>query len=204
MNKRTNSNPSVFLGVLLVIFCLLPPPASAHQQTGTVWGFTSGFIHPLTGLDHISAMMAVGLWGAFLGETAIWVLPIVFPVVMAIGGALGVIGVPIPGVETGIALSSLILGIMVACGLRPPLWIAAVIVGTFAIFHGHAHGAEMPKAANAITYAVGFVIATGLLHLSGISLGLLVRWPLGQKLVRLGGVGIAMIGFGFLFKFISA
>ena len=188
---------------LLSLF-LLPATASAHQETGTVWGFTSGFVHPLTGLDHIAAMVAVGLWGAFLGAPAMWVLPVVFPLVMAFGGALGVLGVPLPGVETGIALSSVILGIVVALGARPPLWVAALIVGTFAIFHGHAHGAEMPKAANAATYAIGFVIATGLLHLSGIAFGLLVRWSWGKKLVRLGGVGIAMIGFGFLFKFISA
>jgi len=164
---------------LLSLF-LLPATASAHQETGTVWGFTSGFVHPLTGLDHIAAMVAVGLWGAFLGAPAMWVLPVVFPLVMAFGGALGVLGVPLPGVETGIALSSVILGIVVA------------------------HGAEMPKAANAATYAIGFVIATGLLHLSGIAFGLLVRWSWGKKLVRLGGVAIAFIGFGFLFHFISA
>ena len=149
-------------------------------------------------------MVAVGLWGAFLGAPAMWVLPVVFPLVMAFGGALGVLGVPLPGVETGIALSSVILGIVVALGARPPLWVAALIVGIFAIFHGHAHGAEMPKAANAMTYAIGFVIATGSLHLSGIAFGLLVRWSWGKKLVRLGGGAIALIGFGFLFHFISA
>jgi len=188
---------------LLWLF-LLPATASAHQETGTVWGLASGFVHPLTGLDHVAAMVAVGLWGAFLGAPAMWVLPVVFPLVMAFGGALGVLGVPLPGVETGIALSSVILGIVVALGARPPLWVAALIVGTFAIFHGHAHGAEMPKAANAMTYAIGFVIATGLLHLSGIAFGLLVRWSWGKKLVRLGGGAIALLGFGFLFHFISA
>jgi urease accessory protein len=204
--KKQNSqlNPTAMLFLFLLSLFLLPTTASAHQETGTVWGFTSGFIHPLTGLDHITAMVAVGLWGAFLGAPAMWVLPVVFPLVMAFGGALGVLGVPLPGVETGIALSSVILGIVVALGARPPLWVAALIVGTFAIFHGHAHGAEMPKAANAATYAIGFVIATGLLHLSGIAFGLLVRWSWGKKLVRLGGVAIAFIGFGFLFHFISA
>jgi len=188
----------------LSILLLLPSTASAHQETGTVWGFRSGFIHPLTGLDHITAMVAVGLWGAFLGAPAMWVLPVVFPLVMAFGGALGVLGVPLPGVETGIALSSVALGIVVAFAARPPLWVAAVIVGTFAIFHGHAHGAEMPKAANAATYAMGFVIATGLLHLTGIAFGLLARWSWGTKIVRAGGVAIALVGFGFLFHFISA
>jgi urease accessory protein len=119
---------------------------------------------------------------------------------MAFGGALGVLGVPLPAVETGIAVSGVILGLMVACAVKPPLWVAAVIVGVFAIFHGHAHGTELPQAANALTYAVGFVICTGLLHLGGIALGLLVRWPWGRITVRAGGVTIALVGFGFLFK----
>jgi len=204
MNKSSKSSRAATTILLLTGLWLLPLTAGAHQEKGTVWGFTSGFLHPLTGLDHITAMVAVGLWGAFLGAPPMWVLPVVFPVVMAFGGALGVLGVPIPGVETGIALSSLILGICVAFAVRPPLWVAALIVGTFAIFHGHAHGAEMPHAANAMTYAIGFVVATGLLHLCGIAFGLLVRWPWGQKLVRVGGVAIALVGFGFLFHFISA
>ena len=204
MNKSSKSSRAATTILLLTGLWLLPLTAGAHQEKGTVWGFTSGFLHPLTGLDHVTAMVAVGLWGAFLGAPAMWVLPVVFPVVMAFGGAVGVLGVPIPGVETGIALSSLILGICVAFAVRPPLWVAALIVGTFAIFHGHAHGAEMPHAANAMTYAIGFVVATGLLHLCGIAFGLLVRWPWGQKLVRVGGVAIALVGFGFLFHFISA
>ncbi len=131
-----------------------------------------------------------------------WTLPVIFPVVMAFGGALGVLGVPLPGVETGIALSGIILGAMVALAARPPLWVAAAIVGIFAIFHGHAHGTELPEAANATTFAIGFVISTGLLHLSGIAFGLLVKWPWGRIAVRAGGVAIALIGFGFLFKFL--
>lgn len=205
MNTQTSKfNPGAAVFLALLALVLWPASAGAHQETGTVWGFSSGFIHPLTGLDHIAAMVAVGLWGAFLGAPAMWILPVVFPLVMALGGALGVLGVPMPGVETGIALSSVVLGIAVAFALRPPLWVAAVLVGAFAIFHGHAHGAEMPKAANATTYAVGFVIATGLLHLTGIAFGLLVRWSWGKKFVRLGGAIVALIGFGFLFHFISA
>jgi urease accessory protein len=181
---------------------LLPSTAGAHPETSTVGGFVRGFIHPLTGLDHIVAMVAVGLWGAFLGPPAIWVLPVVFPLVMAFGGGLGIIGVPLPGVETGIALSGIILGAAVAFGARPPLWIAAVIVGCFAICHGYAHGAELPTSANPLTYAMGFVIATGLLHLSGIALGLLTRWKAGVVFVRVCGVVISLTGFGFLFKFL--
>ena len=178
--------------------------ASAHTESGTIGGFVSGFRHPLTGLDHIVAMVAVGLWGAYLGAPAMWLLPVIFPVVMALGGGLGVLGVPLPAVEKCIALSGVILGLAVAFAARPPLWVSAVIVGFFAIFHGHAHGTELPEAANAMTYAVGFVIATGLLHLSGIALGLLVRWPWGRMVVRTGGVAITIIGFGFLFGIFKA
>jgi urease accessory protein len=187
--------------VALMVF-LLPSTASAHTETGAVGGFLSGFKHPLTGLDHIVAMVAVGLWGAFLGGRAMWTLPVVFPVVMAMGGALGVMGVPMPGVETGIALSGVILGAMVALAARPPLWVAAVIVGIFAIFHGYAHGAELPEAANAMTFAIGFVISTGLLHLGGIAFGLLTKWPWGRIAVRAGGVAIMLTGFAFLFEWL--
>lgn len=143
-------------------------------------------------------MVAVGLWGAFLGKPAIWILPVVFPLVMAFGGALGVIGVPIPVVETGIAVSAVVLGAMVAFAARPPIWIAALIVGLFAIFHGHAHGTELPSAAIPLAYSIGFVISTGLLHLSGVVFGLLVRWPAGQVAVQAAGAAIALAGMGFL------
>ena len=187
--------------IALMVF-VLPSTASAHTATGTIGGFLSGFQHPLTGLDHIVAMVAVGLWGAFLGGRAMWTLPVVFPVVMAMGGAMGVLGVPLPGVETGIALSGVILGAMVAFAAKPPLWVAAVIVGVFAIFHGYAHGTELPESANAMTFAAGFVISTGLLHLGGIAFGLLVKWPWGRMAVRAGGVAIALVGFGFLFEWL--
>jgi urease accessory protein len=193
--NRQSIAPALFL----LLFCL-PATASAHSETGTVGGFVSGFTHPLGGLDHIVAMVAVGLWGAFLGGRAMWTLPVVFPVVMALGGALGVVGVELPGVETGIALSGVVLGVMVALAARPPLWVAAVLVGIFAVFHGHAHGTELPEAANALTFAIGFVIATGLLHLCGIAFGLLTKWPWGRMAIRVGGVAIALVGFGFLFK----
>ena len=175
------------------------PVAQAHMASGAVGGFAAGFMHPILGWDHVIAMVAVGLWGAFLGAPAIWVLPVVFPLVMAFGGALSVMGVPLPGVETGIAVSAIALGGMVAGAVRPPIWVAAVIVGTFAIFHGHAHGTELPNAADPVAFSLGFVIATGLLHLCGIGLGLLTRWPAGITAIRaLGGV-IALGGFGFLF-----
>jgi urease accessory protein len=176
---------------------LLPEIALAHEG-GVAGGLVSGFTHPIFGLDHVAAMVAVGLWGAFLGQPAIWLLPVVFPLVMAFGGLLGIFGVPVPAVETGIAASALALGAMVALALRPPLWVAALLVGAFAIFHGHAHGTELPEAANPLAYGAGFVIATGLLHLSGIALGLLARWPAGVRAVRVGGGAIACAGLYFL------
>ena len=132
------------------------------------------------------------------GSPAIWLLPIVFPLVMAFGGVLGILGVPMPAVETGIASSAIVLGLMVALAARPPLWIAAVLVGAFAIFHGYAHGKELPDGANAVAFSAGFVIATGLLHLSGIAFGLLTRWPAGRLAVRGAGGVIALVGVAYL------
>lgn len=172
--------------------------AHAHEASGLAGGLYSGLLHPVLGWDHVAAMVAVGLWGAFLGNPAIWVLPVVFPLVMSIGGALGVAGLTLPAVETGIAVSALVLGTMVAFAARPPLWVAAQLVAVFAVFHGHAHGTELPVAANPLAYSLGFVMATGLLHLCGIAFGLLVRWPSGQVVVRAGGGLIALTGAGFL------
>lgn len=183
---------------LAAVLLLVAGTASAHTGDVSGAGFLRGFEHPITGWDHVAAMVAVGLWGAFLGAPAIWLLPVTFPLVMAIGGALGVAGVPIPGVETGIAVSAIVIGGSVLLALRPPLWIAAVIVGVFAIFHGFAHGQEMPLAASPIAYAAGFVLATGLLHLCGIAIGLLTRTPAGTVAVRGLGAVIALAGIGFL------
>lgn len=177
---------------------LFATAASAHIDPNP-GGFISGFSHPIRGWDHVVAMVAVGLWGAFLGMPAIWLLPVVFPVVMAFGGALGVIGMPLPGTEVMIGLSGLVLGLMIAFAVRAPIWLAAVVVGTFAIFHGHAHGVELPDAVNPLAYGIGFVVATGMLHLSGIGLGFLAWTGPGRIVVRLLGLGIAAVGAGFLF-----
>jgi urease accessory protein len=181
-----------------VLVCLLAAaPALAH--TGSVaGGFVGGLSHPVFGPDHVAAMVAVGLWGAFLGAPAIFILPVVFPLVMAMGGVLGIVGVPPPGVEFGIAASAIVIGMMVALAAQPPLWIAAAVVGAFAIFHGYGHGAELPPGADALTFVVGFVIATGLLHLAGIAFGLLARWPIGRLAVRAAGGAIAVAGLMFL------
>ena len=189
--------------LLLASLGLFTTGASAHTADGVAGGFISGFLHPIAGWDHVIAMVAVGLWGAFLGRPAVWLLPVVFPMVMAFGGALGVVGVPLPGVEIGIALSAVVLGAMVALAARPALWVAALIVGVFAIFHGHAHGTELPQSASPIAYSLGFVIATGLLHAFGIGLSLLTRWPHGQQVVRAGGGAIAALGLWFLVRALS-
>ncbi len=193
-----NIRPRFFTLVLSLLLCLVSFSALAHTGEGAEGGFISGFLHPVFGWDHVIAMVAVGLWGAFLGIPAMWVLPVVFPMVMALGGVLGILGIGIPRVETGIAASAIVLGGSVALAARPPLWIAAVIVGIFAIFHGHAHGTELPQAANPLAYSVGFVLSTGLLHLSGIAFGLLVRWPSGRIAVRTCGAIISVLGCLFL------
>ena len=183
------------LGYLLVS----PLVVFAHVGQGDVsGGFLAGLEHPVMGLDHVVAMVAVGIWGAQLRAPAIWVLPVTFPLVMSFGGVLGGFGVPIPGIEIGIAVSAIVLGAMVALAARPPLWVAAVIVGTFAIFHGYAHGAELPESANAISYAMGFVMATGGLHALGILIGVINKWPAGGKCLRAAGVLISLCGVYFL------
>lgn len=189
--------PAVLAG--LVLFSLGLDPALAHETHGHGGGgFVAGFTHPILGWDHVAAMVAVGLWGAFLGAPAIWTLPVVFPMVMALGAVLGILGVPIPAIETGIALSAVVLGLMIVFVVRPPLWVACILVGVFAVFHGYAHGTELPATVNAFAYAVGFVISTGLLHMIGIGFGLAVKWPAGRMAVRGAGGLISLAGVAFL------
>jgi urease accessory protein len=200
MNARIAARPNRPSWSKFALACLLwPGLALAHVGQGDIsGGFLAGVAHPVLGPDHVVAMVAVGIWGAQLGAPAIWVLPVTFPIVMALGGVLGGFGVPIPGVEIGIALSAIVLGGMIAIARRPPLWVAAIVVGIFAIFHGHAHGAELPEAANAVSYSVGFVAATGSLHALGILIGVANRWSVGAKVLRAGGGMIAACGFYFL------
>lgn len=195
--------PPLKAALLLLAILLLPRMASAHMAGGETGGFLSGMHHPISGWDHILAMVAVGLWGAQLGKPANWMLPVTFPLVMAFGGFLGLIGVPIPAVEFGIALSAIILGFMVFSENRPQLWLAAVIVGIFAIYHGHAHGTELPPGESGLLYSAGFVIATGCLHGVGIALGLAHRWTNGRAAIRWAGAVIAVGGVYFLFQAIG-
>jgi urease accessory protein len=183
---------------VLVVIMMIATPALAHGGGAVTGGFLAGVAHPLFGPDHIAAMVAVGLWSALLGPPAIWLLPVIFPLVMAFGGVLGILGLALPDTERAIAGSAIVLGVMVLGALRSPLWLAAAIVGFFAIFHGNAHGRELPADVDAVTYCLGLVIATGLLHLAGIAFGLLARWPAGRIAVRAAGGVITLAGAAFL------
>jgi urease accessory protein len=185
------------LAALVVVW---PEAALAHAQQGEAVGFLTGFRHPISGLDHVLAMVAVGLWGAQLGAPAIWLLPVTFPIVMALGGMLGLLGVPLPGIEYGIAASAILLGAAVMLEVRPPLAASAALVGFFAIFHGHAHGTELPAGQSALLYSMGFVIATGCLHALGIGIGTVHRWAWGQTLLRVAGGAVAAGGVLFLWR----
>jgi urease accessory protein len=178
--------------------------AEAHILAGDATGFFSGVLHPISGLDHILAMISVGVWGAQLGAPAIWILPVTFPVMMAFGGLLGFLGLPLPATEIGIALSMVVLGAAVMLEARPPLPVVMAIVAFFAIFHGYAHGTELPHGENALLYSLGFVVATGSLHLVGITIGLLHRWTWGERALRVAGSGVSLAGALFLWSAWSA
>lgn len=182
------------------LLMLMPLTALAHVESGVIGdgGFVSGMLHPVTGVDHVVAMVAVGLWGAILGQPAIWVLPVAFPLVMAVGSILGIIGIPVPAIDIGVALSGIVLGAMVATVSRPPLVVAFFLISIFAIYHGYPHGAALPDFGMPLLYISGFVFSTGLLHLSGVALGLLFRWRRGQFVVRAAGCVIAVVGAYYL------
>jgi urease accessory protein len=204
LDKATAREHALFLRPILAFAALLMPAlAAAHADAGRAEGLLAGLHHPVSGLDHVLAMVAVGLWGAELGAPAIWLLPVSFPVAMAFGGMLGLIGVPLPGVEIGIALSAVVLGAAVLTAWRPPLAVAAVIVGVFALFHGHAHGTELPAGASGLLYSIGFVVATGLLHATGIGIGTIHRFDWGRTTVRATGAGVATSGAYFLWQVLT-
>jgi urease accessory protein len=183
---------------LAAMVLLWPLAAWAHVESGQAGGFVSGLSHPISGLDHVVAMIAVGLWGAQLGMPALWVLPVAFPMLMAIGGMLGLIGVPLPGVEIGIALSAVVLGALVLGRVRLPLALAVAVVAFFAVFHGHAHGTELQAGQDALLYSLGFVVATGLLHAVGIGIGSIQRWGRGRRALQGAGGLVMVAGLYFL------
>ena len=174
---------------------LVAAPAMAHTGHG-LDGFAAGFAHPFSGLDHLMAMIAVGAWAAQQGGRAVWVLPVAFVGVMAVGGIVGLSGFALPGIQSVIVASVLVLGAVVAAAAKLPLWAAAPIVAAFALFHGLAHGAELPEAANAPAYAAGFVAATALLHAAGIALAFALHGA--KPRLALRALGAAQVGAGLL------
>jgi len=177
--------------VLAILFGLAATPALAHVGVGDHFSFMHGFQHPLGGLDHLAAMIAVGLWGAIAGGRRVWIWPLAFVATMIVGGLLGRAGVALPMVEPAIALSVIILGLLVAATVRVPVALGAAIVAVFAIFHGHAHGAEAPET-GWLGYAAGFIIATALLHAVGIGVARLLERGSLVPIRAIGGVTAAL------------
>ncbi|WP_420644089.1 HupE/UreJ family protein [Candidatus Leptofilum sp.] len=180
----------------------MPTAVFAHDE-GTVLRFGSflaGFTHPVLGLDHLLAMLSVGIVSSQIGGRAIWVVPATFVGVMAIGGLLGLLDLGLTAVETGIAISVLLLGLAIAAGQRIPLVVALIAVALFATFHGYAHGAEMPDIAKPVRYALGFLLGTAVIHVAGVLLGDIPQhYKIGPTVLRLAGGGIAIVGILFLF-----
>ncbi len=195
MNNRISlSSPKLKLAAILALAGLFPALAEAHPFHGATNGLAGGLSHPLSGLDHILAMIAVGLWAAQLGGRSRWTVPTSFVSLMVFGGVLGMAGVHIPAVESGIAASVLVLGVLIAASVRLPMFAGMALVGLFAIFHGHAHGTEIPAAASGFTYALGFVLATIALHAAGVGLGMLAQKRMALPALRFAGAAIAVAG----------
>lgn len=192
---------SLTRGLVALIAAAAPAAAYAHPAIGEAAGLSHGFAHPMTGLDHILAMVMVGVLAFQIGGRATWLLPATFVLVMAGGGALGMAGINLPFVELGIALSVVVLGAVVALNIKAPVAAAMALVGFFAIFHGHAHGSEMPENAAGLAYAIGFMTATAILHVAGLALAFAIGRGgerSGFLATRLAG-GIATIaGVGIL------
>ena len=186
---------------LAITASLLPTAAWAHTGHGATVGFVQGFVHPVSGLDHVLAMVAVGLFAANLGGRALWAVPLSFVSVMALGGALGAAGIAVPFVEAGVAISVIVLGLAVAVQWKWPVAAAMGLVGIFAIFHGHAHGAEMPVDASGLEYGLGFMLATAVLHGIGNGFGLgIARFGRAHspRVTQFGGAVLAVAGLGIL------
>jgi urease accessory protein len=188
---KTTSRSLLVSAALLL---LTSARAHAHIIPGDVHGFGSGFAHPLHGLDHILVMVAVGLWATQIGGRAQWLVPLSFLGVMALGGALAMAGLRVPFTEGGILLSILVMGILIAVAARFPLSASMAIVGLFAFFHGHSHGMEMPLNAVGYAYGAGFILATALLHATGIGMGLAAQRIAKFPAIRFAGAAIAVAG----------
>lgn len=183
----------------VIFFVLAPAAALAHPGHDGAGGLVDGFVHPVTGIDHVLAMIAVGVLAALYGGRALWLVPMSFLAAMAAAGAIGMAGIPLQIVEAGIGLSIVVLGLMIAFQIKPPTLVAMVVVGFFALFHGYAHGSEMPNGIAGLSFAAGFLIATALLLSAGAGLGLLLqRRTLSRRLIQAGGGTMALVGIAVL------
>ena len=204
VGSRPRSCRLPFGSVLAVSLLGLAGSLHAHPGSGGASGWMAGLHHPVSGLDHVLAMLAVGLWAAQLGRRALWLLPLAFPAAMLLGAGLGLAGVSLPGVEIGIALSAAVFGLAVFAAVRGPLWAMTSAVAVFAVFHGHAHGSELPAGAGVAGYLAGFVAATAGLHAVGLALGLAGRSAAGQAALRFAGMAVAVCGAAFLWQAVAA
>jgi urease accessory protein len=192
---------TAFRLLVTVALLLAPSIALAHPGHGGDTSLLAGFLHPFGGLDHLLAMTVVGLFAAHLGGRALWAIPATFVAMMALGGVSGAAGISLPFVETAIALSVVIFGVMIFSGMAPPVLAAMALVGVFAIFHGHAHGTEMPVDGSGMLYGMGFMVATAMLHGFGITLGLSIRWfdeAPRRRVMQTCGAAIGLIGTGLV------
>jgi urease accessory protein len=198
MKRLLKARLAVPLAALPTALALLPQAALAHPGHGVATGAEAGFLHPLMGADHILAMVAVGLLAALRGGRALWALPLAFLALMSAGAGLGMAGIALPYAETGIALSIVVFGLAAIVGLRAPVALLAALVGVFAVFHGYAHGAETPETASGLSFGLGFLAATALLHAAGIGLGIgAARLGAGRTAPALGA-GVAAFGLAML------
>jgi urease accessory protein len=188
-----NSGKSVAYTAITAML-LIPAVAQAHVGAGEASGFMHGLTHPISGLDHVCAMLAVGLWAAQMGGRSVWFVPLTFVSVMALGGVLPLLGIALPFVEQGIVLSVLLLGVLITAAIRLPLWLGSSMVALFALWHGHAHGAEMPENASGVGYALGFMLATASLHVAGIGFGLGMQRLAREQSIRAAGASIVLCG----------
>lgn len=197
--------PLVRLGLPAALLAFLSAlPASAHVMDGPLGGFGSGFGHPLAGFDHLLAMLAVGLWGAQMGGRSVWTLPATFPMIMCVGGIIGMTGIlPDQPIEYGIALSVIVLGGAIAAAWKAPEWVALVLIAAFALMHGYPHGVLAPRASDPAAFTVGFVVSTGVIHVIGIAIGAALKPIGGGRLVQAMGAAISLAGFWFLFQLVA-
>lgn len=186
-----------------IFFVFAPAAALAHPGHDGAGGLAHGFVHPLTGIDHVLAMIAVGVLAAQYGGRALWLVPMSFLVAMAAAGVIGMAGIPVQIAEAGIGLSVVVLGLMIAFQIKPPTLVAMGVVGLFALFHGYAHGSEMPGGLAGLSFAAGLLGAMALLLGAGVGLGLLLQWrTLSRRLIQAGGGAMALVGIAVLANFL--